>query len=116
MILGAPIIDWWCPNCGARDQTREARPHTRYHTCAKLGYLSIPLSTMPKAGEHAKMERRDPEDYVGGQTMTLDAAGRPVGAVMTTRDNGNDVAVYPPVATAGVTVNEAKEEFGMRRD
>jgi hypothetical protein len=101
-MLPVPIREWWCPACGLHDQTQEARPHTRYHTCPKLRYLSIPLSQMPEEGIAAKIEARDIEDYVGRQLVQVDGNGRPVMSVVTTRDNGQDCAVYPPTATAGV--------------
>ena len=36
-----PIHRWYCPNCRATDVTHEARPHSRMHTCPKLGMLSL---------------------------------------------------------------------------
>ena len=98
-ILTPPVRDWYCPNCGLTDQTREARPHTRMHTCAKLRGLTYP---MVPAGVAAKVEAREREDYVGTEKVQTDEDGRPVMSVVTTRDNGQDTAVYAPVATGGV--------------
>jgi hypothetical protein len=94
-ILETPVTEWYCPNCGATDQTREARPHTRYHVCPKLRYLSAPM--LPK-GVAAKVEARDRDDYVGREDVQTDPAGRPIMSIVTTRDDGNDVMVFAPAA------------------
>ncbi len=89
--------NWYCPNCGKTDVTREARPHSRFHTCPKLRGLTAPM--LP-AGTRAKVEHVEREDYVGDEKVQLDPErGRPVMAVRTTRDNGQDTAVFAPVAT-----------------
>jgi len=90
------VTEWHCPNCGARDQTNEARPHTRMHTCPKLHYLSAP---MVQAGTSAKVEAKEREDYVGGETPFIAPNGRPIMSIVTTRDNGTDARVFAPVAT-----------------
>lgn len=38
------------------------------------------------------------EDYVGGEDVRYDGEGRPVMAVVTDRDEGQDCAVYAPAA------------------
>ena len=89
---------WYCPNCRMEDVTYEPRPHTRYHTCPKLRGLTAPL--LP-AGTSAKVEAVEREDYVGSDTVQLDPErGRPVMAVVTTRDDGTDRLVFAPAATA----------------
>jgi hypothetical protein len=96
-VLIAPIVDWYCPQCGQTDQTREARPHSRFHRCPKLRGLEVP---MLEAGTKAKVELREWQDYVGKERVQRDPEmNRPVQSVVTTRDNGQDVAVYAPVAT-----------------
>lgn len=92
----APEHRWACPNCTQTDVTREPRPHTRFHTCAGLRGLTAPF--LP-AGTRARVEARDRDDYVGGDMVTTDGDGRPVMAVVTTRDDGEDVAVMAPCAT-----------------
>ena len=99
-VLLPPVREWYCPNCGTTAQTNEARPHTQYHHCPKLRYVAIPLTSMPSVGTAAKIELRQPEDYIGAQLVQFDGERRPIQSVVTTRDNGNDVAVYPPTATA----------------
>lgn len=96
-LIGA-VHEWYCPNCGKRDQTHEPRPHSRFHVCPKLRGLTAPM--LP-AGTKAKVELREREDYVGTQRVRLDPERRrPVMSVVTTRDNGQDVAVFAPTATA----------------
>lgn len=86
---------WECPNCLATDLTHEAQPHTRFHNCPGLRGLSAP---MVPAGTRCKVEALVREDYVGAEDVQYDADGRPVMAVVTTRDDGNDVAVLAPTA------------------
>ena len=93
-----PESYWRCPNCPAVHVTRRAEPHTPFHPCPGLGGLTAPF--VP-AGTRAKVEAVQRQDYIGGELVTTDAAGRPVMAVQTTRDTGTDVAVFAPCATAG---------------
>lgn len=86
---------WACPNCTATDVTHEPRPHTRFHSCRGLRGLTAPL--IP-AGTKAKVEAVERGDYVRGELVQTDANGRPVMAVVTTRDDGQDCAVYAPAA------------------
>jgi hypothetical protein len=88
---------WECPNCPAADVTHETRPHTRFHACPGLAGLTAP---MVPAGVRAKVEAVGRDDYVGGELVTRDGEGRPVMAVRTTRENGTDLAVFAPCATA----------------
>lgn len=88
---------WTCPNCTLEEVTHEAQPHSRMHACRGLKGLTAP---MVPAGTSAKVEAQEREDYVGGELVTVDGNGRPVMSVVTTRDDGCDVAVYAPAATA----------------
>jgi len=94
-LLTVPERRWECPNCPAIDVTREAQPHSRFHNCAGLAGLSAP---MVPAGTRAKVEAVEREDYIGSEDVQYDGDGRPVMAVVTTRDDGNDVTVYAPTA------------------
>ena len=85
---------WTCPNCPVQDVTRNGETN-RMHTCAGLAGLTAPL--VP-AGVRAKVEAQVREDYVGRELVTLDDNGRPVMSVLTTRDDGTDVAVFAPTA------------------
>lgn len=101
--MNLPILNpeqrWQCPNCDATDVTHEAQPHTRFHNCRGLKGLTAPF--VP-AGTRCKVEAVEREDYVGREIVTTDGEDRPIMAVETTRDDGNDVAVFAPCAqTAG---------------
>lgn len=96
-ILVTPHRLWVCPNCSVQSVTTEARPHTRFHTCPGLRGLTAPLV---QAGTRVKVTAVEREDYVGGDYVQTDADGRPVMAVVTERDDGNDVMVFAPTATA----------------
>lgn len=86
---------WACPNCTATDVTYEAEPHVRMHTCPGLKGLTAP---MIQAGVRCKVEVREWQDYVGDEVVTYDGEGTPVSAVETTREDGNDIAVFAPTA------------------
>jgi len=88
---------WECPNCPATDVTHETGPHTRFHACAGLKGLTAP---MVPAGTRCKVEAVGRDDDVGGELVTSDGEGRPVMAVRATRDDGTDLAVFAPCATA----------------
>lgn len=91
-----PEQRWECPNCTATDVTHESRPHTRFHACRGLKGLTAPY--VP-AGTHCKVEAVEREDYIKKEHVTLDGENRPIMRVETTRDDGNDVAVFAPCAT-----------------
>jgi hypothetical protein len=96
-VLLTPEHRWECPNCIATHVTHEARPHTPFHTCRGLRGLTAPY--VP-AGTRAKVETVERGDYVGRERVQTDGDGRPVMAVVTTRDDGQDCAVLAPTATA----------------
>jgi len=93
--LLALVTNWYCPNCGRTDQTREVQPHTRYHDCPKLAGMSAPL--LPQ-GTKAKVFTKEREDYVGQDLVRLDDNGRPIMTVITVRDEGQDAMVFAPTA------------------
>jgi hypothetical protein len=51
-------------------------------------------------GTKAKVEAVERGDYIGRELVQSDGNGRPVMAVVTTRDDGQDCAVLAPTATA----------------
>jgi hypothetical protein len=75
--------------------TRETRPHTPFHHCAGLKGLWAPFVA---AGIKAKVEAVERGDWVRDEVVTTDAEDRPVMAVVTTRDEGQDCAVFAPMA------------------
>jgi len=88
---------WTCPNCDLVEQTHNAEPHTRFHACKGLQGLTAP---MVQAGQKAKVTAVEREDFIGTEQVQTDAAGRPVMAVVTEREDGsNDVTVFAPTAT-----------------
>lgn len=52
-------------------------------------------------GTRCKIEAREREDYINGELVQYDKAGRPIQNVTTTRDQGQDCAVYAPTAKVG---------------
>lgn len=99
VLLPAPEHHWECPNCPATHVTREQRPHTPFHPCAGLRGLTAPF--VP-AGTKAKVEAVERGDYVGRELVQTDGEGRPVMAVVTTRDDGQDCAVLAPTAVGSI--------------
>lgn len=97
-----PEQRWECPNCELKQVTHESQPHSRMHMCRGLKGLTAP---MIPAGTHCKVEAIEREDYVGNEMVTLDGENRPIMAVETTRDDGNDVAVFAPCAQSSGGVN-----------
>lgn len=91
-----PGQHWECPNCDVTAVTREARPHSQMHHCAGLAGLWAP---MVPAGQRCKVAAAERQDYINGDIVRTDGEGRPVMAVRTTRDDGEDLAVYAPCAT-----------------
>lgn len=96
-LLAAPERRWECPNCDATDVTRHVGPHSRFHACRGLRGLTAP---MVPAGTKAKVTAHEREDYIGGDMVQTDGEGRPVMSIVTTRDEGQDVTVLAPCATA----------------
>lgn len=88
---------WVCVNCDAVHVTHEVQPHTPFHQCRGLRGLSAPF--IPE-GVGAKVEAHEREDYVGKEDVQFDAEGRPIMSVVTTRDEGQDAAVFAPSAKA----------------
>ena len=87
---------WYCPNCKKEAVTHDPRPHAELHVCPKARYMAIPMLRKGQAGKIEVLER---EDYVGREVVTLDPERkRPVMAIKTTRDNGNDLMVHAPLA------------------
>jgi hypothetical protein len=98
-MFSAPERRWECPNCDHVDVTREVEPHSRFHACAGLHGFSAP---MVPAGTKAKVEAEEREDYVGSEDVQFDATGRPIMAVRTTREDGEDLVVYAPTAHTAI--------------
>jgi hypothetical protein len=96
-ILPAPMRKYECPNCTMRAVSRE--PGTPFHPCRGLAGLNAPL--VPE-GLRCKVVANEREDYINGDTVQYDGNNRPVMNVETVRDDGNDLVVYAPCATANL--------------
>jgi hypothetical protein len=95
VLLPTPEHHWSCPNCTATHVTHETKPHTPFHPCRGLKGLQAPFVA---DGLKAKVEAVERGDWVGREVVTTDGEGRPVMAVVTTRDEGTDCAVFAPMA------------------
>lgn len=89
-------VDWRCPACGLTDRT-QGNVANRMHHCPKMGGLVTPFV---REGVAAKVEMREREDHVNGETGLRYANGKAVMSIVTTRDNGQDTTVFAPTATA----------------
>jgi hypothetical protein len=97
-FLQPPVTRWECGHCNARDTTRQAGPHTRFHPCAGLGIVA----PMVPEGSGARTVAKEREDYIGSEQVQTNAAGRPIMSVSTERPDGsNDLVVFAPTARAG---------------
>lgn len=94
-VLLRPERRWECPNCTLTAVTN-GQETNRFHNCRGLRGLSVP---MVPAGTRAKVAAHEREDFIGREVVQTDAEGRPVMAVVTTRDDGEDCTVYAPVAS-----------------
>jgi len=90
-----PEHRWECPNCVSTHVTNEARPHTPFHNCRGMKGLSTPF--VP-AGIKCKIESNEREDYINNEIVQTDGEGAPIMSVVTTREDGQDCAVYAPTA------------------
>jgi hypothetical protein len=99
--MDIPILnvrrDWYCPNCTQTDTTFRGDVHQQMHHCRGLKGLIAPLL---EVGTAAKVVAKEREDYVNGELVQYDPDGRPVMAVETVRDEGNDLIVLAPAAGA----------------
>jgi hypothetical protein len=94
-----PLLErhWLCPNCDSAAVTRDAK--TPMHPCRGLAGLMVSL--VPE-GVRCKVEAVERGDYIGDEVVQADGNGRPVMAVVITRDDGQDCAVYAPLAQGSV--------------
>lgn len=86
---------WSCPNCPATAVT--AGQPNRFHACPGLRGM---LAPMVLDGTRCKIVAEERQDYVGREHVRYDGDGRAIMAVRTVRDDGEDLAVFAPVAVA----------------
>ena len=91
-----PEHRWACPNCDETSVTHESSPHTRFHACRGLRGITAP---MVPDGTKAKVVAHERQDYIGGEDVQYDGERRPIMSVVTTRDEGQDCAVFAPCAS-----------------
>jgi hypothetical protein len=92
-----------CPNCELKLVVKGSDGlQPVQHPCKGLKGLMAP---MVPAGTRCKVEAVEREDYVGDEVVTYDGENRPIMRVETTRDDGNDVAVFAPLARSDGGVN-----------
>lgn len=87
---------WVCADrhCTSAAVTRDGK--TPMHRCRYARGLLVPLVREGERGEHRVVERGD---WVGRELVQLDPVeGRPVMAVETVTDRGQDCTVYAPTA------------------
>jgi len=95
-VILQPEQRWTCPNCDLTAVSHDPAT-TKFHDCRGLRGLWAP---MVPAGTRCKVEAKEREDFTNGDMVTADGEGRVVMSVVTTRDDGQDCAVYAPCATA----------------
>lgn len=95
-VILDPERRWECPNCDRTHVDRRTDGKTPYHPCAGLRGLSAPYVA---AGTRAKVESVERGDWVGKDRVQVDGEGRPVMAIVTTRDDGQDCTVLAPAAS-----------------
>jgi hypothetical protein len=65
------------------------------HSCAALAGVWAPFVPAGTRAEHRIIERGD---WVGHELVQCDRTGRPVMALVTVRDDGEDCTVFAPTA------------------
>lgn len=104
VLLNVPVQVLVCPNCDTREAAPMQPPDDastayagQFHQCPGSAGMLAPL--VPE-GLSCKTEAEEREDYIGAEKVQLDANGRPIMAMVTTRDDGDDRIVFPGTATA----------------
>lgn len=99
-ILTPPDRHLECPNCDLKLVVKGSDGvQTVLHRCKGLKGLAAPM--VPE-GTRCKVEAVEREDYVGKENVVLDGDDRPIMRVETTREDGNDVAVFAPCVNLNI--------------
>lgn len=94
IILG--MTRWECPNCDTKDVHNVKPGQQRMHDCPGLKGLVAPL--VPE-GQRCKVESEQWQDYVRhDDAVRHDSTGTPISAVRVTREDGDDLVVFPASA------------------
>jgi hypothetical protein len=95
-VLISGHVDWECPNCGYETQTGPFPPNAgKFHNCPRLHFLVAPLV---RKGTRCKVWAMERQDYQGREITQDGDNGRPYMQVVTTREDGQDVAILAPCA------------------
>lgn len=70
------------------------------HPCRGSGALAGMMVPLVVTGTRCKIEAIERLDFIGNEHVQMNAAGRPIMAALTTRDDGQDCTVYAPCAAA----------------
>lgn len=87
-------VEWECPACGKTAEVPGAYGKV-VHRCPKMGGLTTPYV---RKGAKAKLSLVMREDYIGDELVQTDDEGRPVMALITEREDGQDTRVFAPAA------------------
>lgn len=97
---GVPLLTgtvlWTCPNCWVEEVTAAYMPN-RFHACPGLHGLTAPMN---RPGLKCKVVAEEREEYQGAEVTHEADNGRVYMAVRRVRDDGDDLAVLAPCATA----------------
>lgn len=86
---------WGCPNCDYTRVTHKSGRQAVVHRCRGLSGLIAPLV---EDGVRAKVTAVERQDYIGENTVQVSDAGRPIMAIVTEREDGQDCRVLAPLA------------------
>jgi hypothetical protein len=93
--------NWECPSCGRQHVSKASlnSVQTPMHACGALAGAWVPFVQAGTKAHHRLQER---EDYVGTDTPFVDANGRVIMSVYTTRDDGEDCHILASTANVNV--------------
>lgn len=86
-----------CPECSARFNLAAHQLLPLLHRCSGHGGMLLP---MVQDGIKAHVTVVEREDYIGRERPMMHE-GRPIMAVTTTRDDGEDRVIFAPTAQGG---------------
>lgn len=92
---------WQCNSCGRLHVTKASTEGVQVplHQCAGLAGTWVPF--VP-AGSEAILRVEERQDYVGKDTPFMDANGRPIMAVYTQREDGEDCHILAPTVNMNI--------------
>lgn len=96
-MASVPLLSrtWACPSCDSVARTVDAK--TPMHPCKGLAGLMAPLVPEGQRANHVAVERGD---WIGRESVQLNADGRPIMAITTETDDSLSTTVFAPTAQA----------------